>query len=56
MPRRYAIRYIDPDTGFLKHEEFEKYSDMTERMTELKMKGAKDVKTQPIIVERGGGP
>jgi len=39
-PRRvYYINYIDPDTKFLKREEFDSHHDMEARIQELKNRG-----------------
>lgn len=39
-PRRvYYINYLDPDTGFLKREEFDRHQDQDARIAELKKKG-----------------
>ena len=37
----YYINYIDPETGFLKREEFDHHRDMEPRIQELKAKGVK---------------
>jgi len=39
-PRRvWYINYIDPKTGFLRHEEYNSHRDMEARATELRAQG-----------------
>ena len=39
-PRRvYYINYLDPETGFLKREEFDRHRDQEDRVAELRAQG-----------------
>lgn len=45
-PRRiYYINYIDPETGFLKREEFDTHRDADKRIAELKADGVRHTTT-----------
>jgi hypothetical protein len=41
----YYINYIDPETGFLRREEFMSHRERDRRMEELRRKGVKHITT-----------